>query len=70
MNGDNLLDSPTLLGIDMYSIADIDTGGLMAEKSLDSSDLEEVFVAMGTHLEWDTDVDVLIVGAAALALTG
>ena len=41
----------------------------MSEKSLESNVLKEVFRAMGKHFEWDTDVDVLIVGGAALALT-
>ncbi len=41
----------------------------MAENSLDNSVLKRVFEAMGKRFEWDTDVDVLIVGGAALALT-
>ncbi len=41
----------------------------MSKKSLESDVLREVFAAMGQHFEWDTDVDVLIVGGAALALT-
>ena len=39
----------------------------MSKKSLESDVLREVFAAMGQHFEWDTDVDVLIVGGAALA---
>jgi hypothetical protein len=41
----------------------------MAERPLEGNVLERVFRAVGAHLEWDTDVDVLIVGGAALALT-
>jgi hypothetical protein len=41
----------------------------MAEISLDNSVLKRVFEAMGRHLEWEGDVNVLIVGGAALALT-
>lgn len=42
----------------------------MSEKPLDSHLLKEVFRAMGEHFKSDVEVEVLIVGGAALALTG
>ncbi len=41
----------------------------MSQKPLESNVLKQLFRAMGKHLHWDSDVDVLIVGGAALALT-
>ncbi len=41
----------------------------MADKPIDSELLVQAFRATGRHLEWDSNVQLLIVGAAALAMT-
>jgi hypothetical protein len=41
----------------------------MADEPLESEVLEQAFRATGQHLDWDSDVEILVVGGAALALT-
>ena len=55
----------------MYSITDIFNGSgvPMTGKPLDINLLRQAFRAIGRQLNWRTDVDILIVGGAAIAMT-
>lgn len=42
----------------------------MPRTPLDHSELEAAFAALGAGLDWPSDVEIVVVGGAALALTG